>query len=212
MGWYLVRNVRICSFIHESPHTTALPEQLHLHGRVHPSGRPGLGTKVLRRRHLAIVDAGFDGAGLITVVTIAASATWLVCTPSMPLGTRCSLKTLIKGNPRGNPTNTSYCLYNFFEQVRSRLGRRTSLLLAASFDISPPPAKSGGHRSNFGNIVSKLQRTIPYLGNNRSLRPHVLAALHTRFVRTETFRPATARASVLTLLCPSNVRPLDVLL
>ena len=51
MGWYLVRNVRICSFIHESPHTTALPEQLHLHGRVHPSGRPGLGTKVLRRRH-----------------------------------------------------------------------------------------------------------------------------------------------------------------
>jgi hypothetical protein len=44
------------------------------------------------------------------------------------------------GNPRGNPTNDSYCPYNFFR---------------SGGDIGP----------DFNNVISKLQRTLPYLGN-----------------------------------------------
>jgi alpha-galactosidase len=45
------------------------------------------------------------------------------------------------GNPRGNPTNDSYCPFNFFR---------------SGGDIGP----------DFGNVISKLQRTLPFLGNS----------------------------------------------
>jgi alpha-galactosidase len=44
------------------------------------------------------------------------------------------------GNPRGNPTNNTYCPFNFFR---------------SGGDIGP----------DFGGVIAKLQRTIPYLGN-----------------------------------------------
>ena len=47
------------------------------------------------------------------------------------------------GNARGNPLNDSYCPYNFFR---------------SGGDIGP----------DFANVISKLQRTVPYLGNASS--------------------------------------------